>query len=128
MSGRGSHRSGGSGSCGHGGRVGIPEAARGRRRPHPGAAGCAYLRDGGHLRDGGQLPRHQQPEQPLRQHLLAPGRRRQQLLALGDAVAAETDPLLRVEHRRLRHEALDPAHPPVHLQRRKHARRNNTRL
>jgi hypothetical protein len=51
---------------------------------------------------GGNLAGKQEPEKTLRKRLLATGGLGEQLLALGDGLAAETDTLLRVEDGALR--------------------------
>jgi hypothetical protein len=51
---------------------------------------------------GGDLAGEEEPEKTLRKRLLATGGLGEQLLALGDGLAAETDTLLRVEDGALR--------------------------
>ncbi len=72
-------------------------------------------RDLAHVVVGGDLPRQQQVEHALGQRLLPARGLGQSFLQLGDAVAAEADPLVGIDRRRLGDHALDAAHAAVGL-------------
>ena len=73
---------------------------------------CAEIPD---LLLRGYLASQQQPEETLGERLLAAGSLREQLLALGDGLAAETDTLLTVEDRALPDQRFDAAGAAVDL-------------
>ena len=79
------------------------------------AAGGPLLGDGLSLGLGGHVAGDQQPEETLGQGFSATGGLGQELLALGDGLAAEADALLGVEDRGLPHQTLDTPHAAVHL-------------
>ncbi len=68
-----------------------------------------------HLIFGWYLAREKKIEHALRQRLLPSLRLGQQLLALGDAVAAESDAFLGIEQRSLRDQTSDTSHASIHL-------------
>ena len=110
--GLGVERGHGGGELGHGVEVGGEVVQHGDHVAGQLGAPRPVLAEAADLLLGGDVAGDQEPEQTLGQRLLTAGRLGQQLLALGDGVAAEPDALVSVEHGGLGHQPLH-AHAAV---------------